>query len=132
MNRFYRPLVELLENRLAPAQFGVPWPNPGQLTLSIVLDGTPAGLGPSNLSQTLNVKASTAAWELEVLRAFQTWAVNANINIGVVADGGQALGVAGAVQGDTRFGDIRIAATPGAGDSTDLADAQPFSWTGTT
>jgi hypothetical protein len=53
-------------------------------------------------------------------------------NIAVVPDGGQALGIAGAVQGDSRFGDIRISASPGAPNSNELADAQPFSWTGTT
>ncbi len=58
--------------------------------------------------------------------------MNANINVAVAGDGGQALGIAGAVQGDARFGDIRIAASPGALKSTDVADAQPFSWTGTT
>ena len=71
-----------------------------------------------------------AAWQREILRAFQTWAVNANINIGLVTDGGQALGTTGAVQGDSRFGDIRIAAGPFASD--EVAAASPFSWTGTT
>ena len=44
--------------------------------------------------------------------AFQTWAVQTNLNIGLVADGGQPLGTNGAVQGDARFGDIRVAAAP--------------------
>ena len=47
-----------------------------------------------------------------ILQAFQTWAVNANINIGLVSDGGQPLGVAGDPQHDPRFGDIRIGAQP--------------------
>src|SRR5713226_9179192 len=127
MAGFAQLVVEQFEDRLAPATFGVPWPNPEHLTLSFAPDGTSGAISPSNLFQTLNGVAGTSTWELEVLRAFQTWAVNANINISVVADGGQQLGVAGAVQGDSRFGDIRIAASPGALNSTDVADAQPFS-----
>jgi len=65
-----------------------------------------------------------------VLRAFQTWAVNANLNVGLVADGGQPLGTAGAVQGDPRFGDVRVAAAPLS--DTEVGAASPFSWTGTT
>jgi hypothetical protein len=125
-------VVEQLEDRLTPATYGIPWPNPGHLTLSFAPDGTQAGLGASNLFQTLNGKAGASTWQLEVLRAFQTWAVNANINIYVVADGGQALGSPGAIQGDSRFGDIRIAAVPEGLGSGYVANAQPFSWTGTT
>ena len=44
------------------------------------------------------------------LRAFQTWAVQGNINISMSPDGGQALGSDGPTQGDARFGDIRLAA----------------------
>lgn len=132
MTGFAQLVVEQLEDRLTPALFGVPWPNPEHLTLSFAPDRTPGAISPSNLFQTLNGVSGTATWELEILRAFQTWAVNANINIAVVPDGGQQLGIAGAVQGDSRFGDIRIAASPGALNSTDVADAQPFSWTGTT
>jgi hypothetical protein len=132
MAKFAQLVVEQLEDRFAPATFGTPWPDPQHLTLSFVPDGTPGAISASNLFQTLNAKASTATWELEILRAFQTWAVNANINITVVPDGGQALGSVGAVQGDSRFGDVRIAASPGALHSVDVADAQPFSWTGTT
>ena len=43
------------------------------------------------------------------LAPFQTWAVQANINFGLVSDGGQPLGALGAFQGDSRFGDVRIA-----------------------
>jgi hypothetical protein len=133
MNR-YRPTGEQLEDRLTPSSvWGVPWPDPGQLTLSFAPDKTQAGLGTSNLTQSLNAIAPTPTWELTILRAFQTWAVNANINIGFVNDGGEPLGTPGAVQGDSRFGDIRIAATaPGTAATTDLANSQPFSWTGST
>src|SRR5271169_5394865 len=96
--------VEHLEDRLTPATWGIAWPNPGHLTVSFVPDGTQVSGYQSNLDQTLNAVAPTSVWEAEILRALQTWAANANIDIGVVADGGQALGTSGAVQGDPRFG----------------------------
>jgi len=132
MTGFAQLVVEQLEDRLCPADFGIPWPNPGHMTLSFAPDGTAGGTSPSNLFQTLNGVAAPSAWELEIIRAFETWAVNSNINLTVVPDGGQPLGVAGAVQGDSRFGDIRISAAPSGPSATDLASAQPFSWTGTT
>ena len=127
-----RLVVEQLEDRLCPATFGIPWPHPELLTISFVTDNTSGGTSPSNLFQTLNKVAAPSTWEMEIIRAFQTWAVNANINLAVVSDGGQPLGIAGAVQGDSRFGDVRISAAPGGPNTTDLASAQPFSWTGTT
>ncbi|VTR95745.1 peptidase m10a and m12b matrixin and adamalysin : Matrixin OS=Singulisphaera acidiphila (strain ATCC BAA-1392 / DSM 18658 / VKM B-2454 / MOB10) GN=Sinac_4791 PE=4 SV=1: Peptidase_M10 [Gemmata massiliana] len=121
---------ETLEDRSLPTTFGVPWADPEHLTFSFVPDGAQTPLGTNSLSQLLNSAGTSPQWKLEILRAFQTWAVNANINIGLVTDGGQVLGAVGAVQGDTRFGDIRIAA---AGLSPDvLASTSPFSWTGTT
>jgi hypothetical protein len=130
-----RPLaLERLEDRLTPATFGVPWPDAQHLTLSFVPDGTTGGLSASTLFQDLNALAPTATWQREILRAFQTWAINGNANIAVVTDGGQPMGSPGAIQGDSRFGDIRIAAASATSaiDPSDLADAQPFSWTGTT
>lgn len=122
---------EALESRDVPTAFGVPWADPGHLTLSFVPDGTPTPNGPSTLFQTMNKVAPTATWEREILRAFQSWASQVNVNVGVVADGGQPLGTLGAVQGDKRFGDIRIAAAPIPGEN-EVAAASPFSWTGTT
>jgi len=122
---------ETLEDRTLPATWGVAWPDPGHLTLSFVNDGTQTPLGPSSLDQLL-VKAagSVAAGEAIILSAFQAWASQANISIGVVADGGQPLGTTGAVQGDTRFGDIRISAAGLSPDS--VANSAPFSFAGTT
>ncbi|HKA08015.1 MAG TPA: hypothetical protein VKD71_12205, partial [Gemmataceae bacterium] len=102
--------VELLTDRCLPTMFGIPWADPNHLTLSFAPDGTATPYGPNVLSATLGASAPTASWQREVLRAFQTWAVNANIDIGLVADGGQPLGTVGAVQWDSRFGDIRVAA----------------------
>jgi hypothetical protein len=133
MYRPPRPLgagFERLEDRTLPTAFGIPWADPGHLTLSFAPDGTPTPLGPSTAHQALGAATPTAVWQREVLRAFQTWAAETNINIGLVRDGGQALGTRGAVQGDTRFGDVRVAAAPLSAGA--LASASPFSWTGTT
>ena len=122
--------VEALEDRSMPSTFGIPWADPNHLTLSFTGDGTSTPIGANSLSQTMAGAGSTADWQREILRAFQTWAAKTNMNIGLVADGGQALGSLGAVQGDGRFGDIRVAAAPLS--SGILASASPFSWTGTT
>jgi hypothetical protein len=126
-----RPLaLEKLEDRFTPTTSGVTWPDGSHLTLSFVPDGTVLGNYQSSLFQTLNAVAPTATWQREILRAFQTWAANANLNIGVVADGGDPLGTGGAVQGDGRFGDIRIGAAPMA--TGTLITNTAFQWSGTT
>jgi hypothetical protein len=108
-----RPLsLEVLEHRAVPANFGIPWADPRHLTLSFAPDGTPVGGRTSNLFGTLNAEMSTAAWESQILRAVQTWTVNANLSVGVVPDGGQPFGTSGLPEGDPRFGDIRIGARP--------------------
>ena len=122
--------VEVLEDRLAPSTSGVTWPDGGHLTLSFVPDGTQVGNFTSDLFQTLNAAAPTAAWQRAILQAFETWLAAANVNVGVVADGGQPLGTSGAVQGDGRFGDIRVAAAPFGGNT--LITNTQFQWSGTT
>jgi hypothetical protein len=110
--RACRPGLEDLEERKVPAQFGVPWHDAQHLTISFVPDGTPIATHRSDLFQALDVRRPTAAWQREILRAFQTWAVQAHINFAVKPDGGQPLGVPGPDQMDPRFGDIRIGAQP--------------------
>jgi predicted lipase len=56
--------------------------------------------------------------------------VQTNLNIGLVADGGQPLGSFGAVQTDSRFGDLRFAATSQT--NSTYALGTPFNWTSTT
>jgi hypothetical protein len=105
-----RPVLEVLERRAVPATFGVPWADPSRLTLSFAPDGTAIAAHTSSLFQMLNAQQATATWQREILQAFQTWAVQANINIGLVSDGGEAFGTSGPAQHDPRFGDIRIGA----------------------
>ena len=115
-----RLCAERLEARDVPATFGLAWPDPQHLTVSFVPDKSAAAGAPSGLFHTLNDTASTAVWKTEILRALQTWAAQANINIGVVDDGGQAIGTPGALQGDKRFGDIRLSARPEGADALAL------------
>jgi hypothetical protein len=126
MRQRTRLFLERLEDRTAPATFGNPWPDAHHLTLSFVPDGTHVGKQSSQLFQTLNSQLGVAStvWETEILRAVQTWTSVANIDVGVVPDGGQALGVPGRVHGDSRFGDIRIAAVPMSGSG--IAIATPY------
>src|SRR5262245_22958148 len=122
MSTRFRPEVESLDAREVPAVFGNPWAG-SNLTLSFAPDGADVNGAPSDLSH-LFADIPIDVWQGEILRAFQTWAVNANVNAGVVADGGQAFGAPGSPQGDARFGDIRIAAVPLAPDA--LALGTPF------
>jgi hypothetical protein len=102
--------VELLEDRLVPATFGIPWQDPSHLTLSFAPDGAGIVARPSELFAALGRQFSTADWQRTILRAFQTWAVHTNLNFGFRADEGQPFGAAGLAQGDPRFGDIRVGA----------------------
>jgi hypothetical protein len=108
MARSRRLLLEALEDRCVPATFGNPWPDAPHLTLSFVPDGTDIGGQKSNLFQAMGSIEPTAVWQRDILRAFQSWASVANINIGLVSDDGEPLGTPGKPQSDPRFGDIRI------------------------
>ena len=123
--------VETLEGREVPAAFGLPWGNASHLTLSFAPDGTDVA-GQTNSLQT--EFASHPTWQADILRAFQTWAVWANVNIALTADGGDPFGTAGALQNDARFGDIRIGAAPMSGESVSIsAPHDPFlagTWAG--
>lgn len=124
--------LEVLEDRSVPAAaFGVPWVDPEHLTLSFAPDGTLTPSGePSVLTRVMSDAGTPDAWKREILRAFQSWAAHSNVNIGIVADGGQPLGAPGAVQGDSRFGDVRVTAAPEGEEM--IAASSPFSYVGTT
>ena len=78
-----------------PATWGIPWADPEHLTMSFAPDGTNV-FGQSNtLFGTLNAQLGAGTWETTILKAVQTWASNANINVGLVSDGGEAIGTAG-------------------------------------
>jgi hypothetical protein len=114
--------LDALEDRAVPAVWNNPWADSGNLTISFAPEGTPINGVPSKLYQELG--PATAAWRGEILRAFQTWGAQVNINVSVVADGGAPFGTPGPTQGDARHGDIRIGARSlGA---TELAISTPF------
>ena len=102
--------AESLEKREMMAAFGFPWPNAHHLTVSFAPDGTHVGDSSSKLFAKLDAVEPTENWKSEVLRAFEAWAAEANVDFGVVPDNGEEFGVTGLSRGDTRFGDIRIAA----------------------
>jgi hypothetical protein len=116
--------LEQLEDRCVPATVGIAWPS-SNITLSFAPDGTNITGSSSNLMALLAPLGTTAA-EQSILSAFQTWAVNANINIGLVNDNGAAWDVPGLIQADPRFGDIRIGGRTLAPDVT--AITAPFNY----
>jgi len=126
MSRLKPPVfrLETLEDRSVPAVFGEPWLDGRHVTISFAGDGTPiSGVG-SNFAAALSPIGLNSA-KVELLRAFQTWVVNANLNLGLVGDSNAAFGTAGAVQGDPRYGDVRIGARSLAPDV--VAITAPFS-----
>ncbi|CAN5184092.1 hypothetical protein BH10PLA2_BH10PLA2_26720 [soil metagenome] len=108
MPRSKRLLLEQLESREVLTVFGVPWPDGSHLTLSFEPDGTSINGAGSNLFSELNSSMPSGTWQKQILKAFQTWAIESNLNIGIVADSGAPNGVSGGPSGDGRFGDIRI------------------------
>jgi hypothetical protein len=112
MARFRRFALEQLEDRTAPAVFGVPWPDPSHLTLSFAPDGTRIAGQTSSLFATLDAQEAMSFWQADVARAVQAWAINTNVDVGVVPDNGQPFGTPGSEEGSSRFGEIRIGAAP--------------------
>jgi hypothetical protein len=122
-------LATVLEDRTVPSSapaLGDPWPDPGNLTISFANDGSKAGNADSHLFDQLNKVAKQSDWEVQVLKAFQSWTAVSNLNFGLVKDGGQPFGTSGDIEGDPRFGDIRVGARLLSTDA--LANAVPFEW----
>ncbi len=115
--------IESLEERWTPAQFGIPWNDPGHLSMSLAPDGTTAAGQPSQLFAALDAQMPRDVWQNVFRRAAQTWANVTNLNVGLVSDQGQPFGSSGPAQGDKRFGDIRIGGLPMA--PTELAVSTP-------
>jgi hypothetical protein len=122
MHRSAKLLLEILEDRLALSSvFGDPWPNAGRLTLSFAPDGAAiAGYSQEALGEqytnslfgSLASVGTSDAGKMEILRAFQTWAVVTNINIGLVDDAGRDFGTTPLHPNTTEAGNIRIGAYP--------------------
>lgn len=128
--RSHPPLrVDRLEDRTTPAVWGVPWPDPQHMTLSFAPDGTDVGGSGSVLFSRLGSGAAGPDWQLDILRAFQTWAAIGNINIAPTSDNGDPFGEAGPAQGSSVYGDVRVGARPLA--SSELAVGTPFDQFGT-
>ncbi len=104
---------------------------PNRITVSFVPDGTPVLGQTSNLFTAFAGLLSPAAIESAFLTSLQTWALHGNLDVGLVPDSGDPLGISGQVVGDPRFGDIRITAAPLAGDVYAVAMGQAEAVSGT-
>ena len=89
---------------------------------------------PSTLFSQLDTAFARQDWQQAVLSGFQTWLVHTAADLGVVPDEGLPLGTLGPTTGDTRFGDIRVAARPLANDVLAISMSQDAllsgSWAG--
>lgn len=121
-----RIAAEVLECRAMPATFGVAWPDARNLSVSFPTDDASIGAYSNSLREVLDQVTDRKVWQETVLRAFQTWAVQANINIGLTPDRGDTFGTVGLSVNDPRFGEIRIGAFPQPGV---LASALPYQQT---
>jgi hypothetical protein len=107
----------------------MPWSDPRHLTISFAPDGTDVGGTTSNLFAALG--AVNPNWQREVLRAFQSWAALANIDVALVPDNGQPFGTGGSRQGDPRFGDIRVGGAVSTGETLGAAVPPDATFAGT-
>src|SRR5215207_9840142 len=104
-----RILNEVLESRLMfYALSGTSWPSTN-VSVSFVPDGATLDGGyTSALFAHLDAQHPRDVWQREFARALQTWAQYTPLNFNFVADDGSPAGTVGSVQGDPRFGDIRL------------------------
>lgn len=118
-----------LEDRTAPAVFGIPWGDARHLAISLAPDATSISNSTSALASTMNAAFPGQDWQREIYRAAQTWASVTNVDLGVVVDSGLPFGASG----DNREG-IRIGAVPLAGGALAIATPpNPYfgdSWSG--
>lgn len=123
---------ELLEERRLLTSYGNAWPDARSLSVSFPSDLTPIGAQTNQLRSTLDAVAARAEWQTTALRAIQQWAEVANVNIGLVADRGDAFGTVGLSSNDPRFGEIRIGAFPQSGVLASSIPNQPAAgtWSG--
>ncbi len=105
-----RPILESLEDRLLLySTTGNLWSYGSRITYSFAPDGTNVGGVSSNLFSSLATQGlSTSQVEVAVEKAAAAWQAVTNINLALVSDSGDAFGISGNQQDDSRFGDIRI------------------------
>ncbi|QEG02801.1 Matrixin [Stieleria maiorica] len=115
--------LQALEDRRMLAVFGDAWSDPRDLTISFPDDGVQIGNQQNDINALLDVIADRPQWQELALRAYQTWAINADINIGLRNDYNNAFGTPGMIVGDPRFGEFRIGAFPQEGV---VANSIPF------
>ena len=118
-----RMLAEQLETRALLATFGTPWPEPRSLSVSFPTDQAAIGAYRNTLREHLDSVTDRRLWQEATLRAFQTWSVHSNINIGLVPDRGDDFGAVGLSSNDPRFGEFRVGSFP---QSNVLANALPY------
>src|SRR6516225_3698373 len=109
----FRPFLEPLEDRITPYVLsGYSWASTN-ISASFMPDGTSDMGYQSDLFALYNASYPTATWQLQFAKALQTWADASSLNFHFVADDGSYSGIPGLIQGDSRFGDIRLAASTG-------------------
>src|SRR5438067_8425506 len=109
----FRPSLEVLEDRITPYVLsGYSFANPN-ISASYMPDGTWDMGYQTNLFALYNAAYPTATWQLQFAKALQTWADSSALNFHFVSDDGSPSGTPGLKQGDPRFGDIRLGASPG-------------------
>lgn len=103
-----RLIAEQLEDRRLLSSDSGAFFGFGSITASFAPDGTKIGFRASELESAFDARFGEGQWKPVIERAVQTWAREAELNIGFVEDSGTDAGVYGPSQGDSRFGDIRI------------------------
>ncbi len=88
------------------------WADTKTLTISFAPDGTDVAGNSNRLNQMMDKIAPRDEWHNAITSAFRTWLNEVGLSFQVVSDSGDAFGVAGATHGDSRFGDVRVGATP--------------------
>jgi Matrixin len=118
-----RLVVERLEDRKLMANFGTAWPAARSLSVSFPTDDAAIGAYRNSAREVLDQVTDRLQWQEAALRAFQTWSVHGNFNVGLVPDRGDDFGSVGLSTNDPRFGEFRIGAFPQPGV---LANALPY------
>lgn len=115
--------MQTLEDRRLLTVFGTAWPDERNLSISFPIDGVQVGSYPNEINELLDPIAARQDWQELALRAYQTWAVHADINIGLRNDYNIDFGAPGMTVGDPRFGEFRFGAIPQQGL---IANSVPF------